>query len=229
MGYKIVNTMLINSILPYVNLVAGFMVPWMTRSLDNSFSGDIYKTKATSIAQYKKIYSGGEYVIHFKYSGLLNIVFITMMYGVGMPLLFPIAAFNFFNQWLTERYIVAYYMKLPPALDDKLTTNCLNKLKFAPLFLIFNGYWMLSNEQIFDGRWKFIEKASLGMLSTHRVSFTVNWATPVLFMCVAAVIMRATVVILNDKKLRKLGFAMTSKDIEVDEDLPNFFKSIKLS
>jgi len=41
--------------------------------------------------------------------------------------------------------------------------------------------------------------------------------------------MRATVVILNDKKLRKLGFAMTSKDIEVDEDLPNFFKSIKLS
>jgi hypothetical protein len=61
------------------------------------------------------------------------------------------------------------------------------------------------------------------------VSFTVNWATPVLFMCVAAIIMRATVVILNDKKLRKLGFAMTSKDIEVDEDLPNFFKSIKLS
>lgn len=115
-GYKIVNTMMINAITPYIVLVAGHMVPLMIRSMDNSFSNDPYKTKTTSVAQYKGIYSGGEYVIHFKYSGLLNIVFITMMYGVGMPLLFPIAAFNFMNQWICERYTVAYYMKLPPAL-----------------------------------------------------------------------------------------------------------------
>lgn len=152
-----------------------------------------------------------------------------MMYGVGMPLLFPIAAFNFFNQWITERYTVAYYMKLPPALDDHLTHNCLSKLKYAPLILIFNGYWMLSNEQIFDGRWKFINRSCKTMLSLHSASFTVNWATPVMFMCGAALILRVTVAIMDDKNLRKLGFAMTSKDIEVDEDLPNFFKCVKLS
>lgn len=49
-GYKIVNTMLINSILPYINLFAAWMVPFLTRKLDNSFSGDEYKTKATSSA-----------------------------------------------------------------------------------------------------------------------------------------------------------------------------------
>lgn len=88
-----------------------------------------------------------------------------MMYGVGMPLLFPIAAFNFFNQWICERYIVAYYMKLPPALDNKLTLNCLDRIKLAPILLIFNGYWMLSNKQIFEGKWDFIEKSSDTMLS----------------------------------------------------------------
>jgi hypothetical protein len=148
-GHKIVNTMLINSILPYVGLVSGFAVPWLMRSLDNGFSGDVYKTKMTSVAKYKDLYNGGEYVIHFKYSGVLNIVYITMMYGLGMPLLFPLAAFNFFNQWVCERIIVARQMRLPPALDDKLTNNCIGMLKFAPLLLIFNGYWMISNPQIF--------------------------------------------------------------------------------
>lgn len=100
--------MMINSILPYVTLTVGFAIPALKRALDNKFSGDVYKTKKTSMAMYKALYSGANYVIHFKYSGLLNITFITMMYGVGMPILFPLAAFNFFNQWLCERIIVSY-------------------------------------------------------------------------------------------------------------------------
>jgi len=57
----------------------------------------MYVTKQTSMPGYMGLYSGAEYVIHFKYSNVLNIVYITMMYGMGQPLLFPLAAFNFFN------------------------------------------------------------------------------------------------------------------------------------
>lgn len=96
-GFKIVQTMLINSILPYVGLVTAFAVPFVMRLLDRKFSSDMYKTKKTSMAAYKDLFSGKDYVIHFKYSGILNIVYITMLYGVGMPILFPIAAFNFIN------------------------------------------------------------------------------------------------------------------------------------
>jgi len=82
-------------------------------------------------------------------SGILNIVFMTMMYGVGMPILFPIAAFNFMNQYIAERIIVSYNVPLPPALDDKLTKNMIALLYYAPLLMLFNGYWMLSNPEIF--------------------------------------------------------------------------------
>lgn len=75
-----------------------------------------------------------------------------MMYGIGMPLLFPIAGFNLLNQYICERIIVAYYMKQPPALDNKLITNCLKMLKWAPLLMLMNGYWMLSNQQIFENK-----------------------------------------------------------------------------
>ena len=49
-GAKIVQTMLINSILPYVGLVTGFLIPWVKKGLDNKFSGNPYKTKKTSMA-----------------------------------------------------------------------------------------------------------------------------------------------------------------------------------
>lgn len=96
-GAKIVDTMLINSILPYVGLVTGFLIPKVKRLLDSKFTGNPYITKKTSMSAYKDLYSGQDYVIHFKYSGVLNIVYITMMYGMGMPILFVLAAFNFFN------------------------------------------------------------------------------------------------------------------------------------
>lgn len=139
------------------------------------------------MANYKILYSGADYVIHFKYSGILNICYITMMYGVGMPILFPLAALNFMNQYICERTIVAWGMKQPPALDDKLTKNTLEMLKFAPLVMLFNGYWMLSNQQIFKNNVSLIQNTTESMKSNHLLLFVINWASPILLMCISAV------------------------------------------
>lgn len=63
------------------------------------------------MGKYKDLYSGKDYFIHFKYSDALNVCYIAMMYGGGMPILFPIASFTFFSQWISERVIVAYFVK----------------------------------------------------------------------------------------------------------------------
>ena len=93
-GNKIVKTMMINSMMPYITLGTAIAAQKVPIWLDG---GDRYKTKATSMAKYKARHGGKDYVIHFKFSNVLNIIYITMMYGIGMPLLFPIAAFNFLN------------------------------------------------------------------------------------------------------------------------------------
>jgi hypothetical protein len=66
---------------------------------------------------YRNLYSGAEYVVHFRYSSLLNTAYIAMLYGLGMPILFPIAALRYFNSYLCERIFVAYFAKQPPSLD----------------------------------------------------------------------------------------------------------------
>lgn len=96
-GFKIVQTMIINSIIPYVTLGTSFVIPRILRGLDNKFTNSFYNTRKTSLSAYRDVYSGKDYYIHYKYSNIFNIVYITFMYGVGMPILFPVAALNFIN------------------------------------------------------------------------------------------------------------------------------------
>lgn len=228
-GEKVVQTMIINSILPYVGLTTAFVIPWLKRKIDRKFGDDLYTTKKTSMAQYKDLYSGADYVIHFKCSGVINIVWITMMYGVGLPILFPVACFNFFNQYICERILVCYTVKLPPALDDQLTNNALSKIAWAPLLFLMNGYWMLSNPEIFQNRWEYIQTSVESMKSQHFLfPITVNWATPIEFMAFCAVFIILTQKIFGTL-LNQYGYGMEREEIEVDEDLPDFFKCVKLS
>jgi hypothetical protein len=48
-GLKILQTMVINSIMPGVQCCVAFIVPMIKRGLDNGFTKDPYKTKKTSI------------------------------------------------------------------------------------------------------------------------------------------------------------------------------------
>jgi hypothetical protein len=94
-GSKIVVTMIINAFVPYGNVFAAVGVPKIMQYLDSK--GDVYKTKKPTMGQFKATYAGGDYVIHFKYAVLLNTVFVTMLYGSSMPILFPIAALSILN------------------------------------------------------------------------------------------------------------------------------------
>ena len=76
----------------------------------------------------------------------MNVTFITMMYGLGLPILFPIAAFSYFVLWLIERYQACYTYRMPPALDNLLTNNCLQVMSYSPILFLLNGFWMLGNK-----------------------------------------------------------------------------------
>lgn len=87
--------MLINAIKPPIMVFVGYAIPALKRWLDRSKTKDRYKTKKTSMYAYKVLYSGADYKVQVQYSQILNVAFITMFYGAGMPLLFPIAACTF--------------------------------------------------------------------------------------------------------------------------------------
>ena len=85
------------------------------------------------------------YFMHYKYSAIMNITFITFMFGPGIPILFPVAAVAITVRYLIENYMLYYVYKEPPAYDEKLNDTVLSNMTWAPGFMLGFSYWMLSN------------------------------------------------------------------------------------
>lgn len=71
------------------------------------------------------------------------------MYGLGIPILFPIAVFSFLVLFLVEKTMIYYSYRQPPMYDNVLNEAVLNILQYAPLLFLSFGYWMFSNLQLF--------------------------------------------------------------------------------
>ena len=144
-GSTLIYTMIFNSVYPILEAVGYWGMRLLYRCMNRGISLDKYKTKSTSIQDYINTFSGPVYYMYFKYSTVQNIVFVTFMFGFGMPILFPVAAFSFLVLYLCERSMLFYVYRLPPMYDHKLSESVLKKLRLAPFFLLFFGYWMISN------------------------------------------------------------------------------------
>jgi hypothetical protein len=96
------------------------------------------------------LHAGPIYFIHFKYSYIMTITFVTFMYGIELPILFPIALLSFFILYTVERLTLTYYYRKPPMYDEKMNKAAIGTLKWAPVFMLCFGYWGLTNKQIFS-------------------------------------------------------------------------------
>jgi len=54
--------------------------------------------------------------------------------------------------------------------------------------MLMNGYWMLSNPEIFENKWNYVPTIlNTHMKSKHFLSIDVNWAFPVLLLALASI------------------------------------------
>lgn len=141
--------MIFNIAWPVIEFFLWFSVRLLKRLWDSGLSLNRNATNKKTIVDYVELYCGPDYVIHYKYSFILNIVFITFLFGAGLPILFPIAMVSFIVLFLMERLQLAYSYKRPPMFDEKLNEAAVHILVFAPFLYLLVGFWMFNNIQIF--------------------------------------------------------------------------------
>jgi hypothetical protein len=147
-GNTLIDTMIFTAYFPIIEFLTYYFMRLAFRLLDTSCTLNKYKTKTKSIQDYLDVQCGPIYFMHFKYSSILNIVFVTFMFGFGIPILFPVAAVAFFILYVVEKTSLYYSYKLPPMYDERLSQSVLNYLFAAPLFYLIFGYWMASSQQL---------------------------------------------------------------------------------
>lgn len=121
-GPALISTMIINSVYVYIDFGIAFATKFAFKALDQGgcLCCKSRKTKKTTIQSYVNLYSGPPHSMNYKYALILNTVFITFMFGLALPILFPIAAFTFLNLYIMERFLITYWHPRPPMYDDKL-------------------------------------------------------------------------------------------------------------
>jgi len=148
-GNILIGTMMFNSWYPILEVILYWGLRVFFRLLDkgcNCFSCNKYNTRATSPIQYVNTYAAAAYLMHYKYSTLLNVVFVTFMFGFGMPILFPIAFLSICVLYFQEKILLYYGYRVPPMYDERLSQKVLRIMKLAPIFFLCFGYWMASNQ-----------------------------------------------------------------------------------
>jgi hypothetical protein len=121
-GEVLISTMIFNALYPLLDFAINWAIRFIFRLLDRGFTRNRFSTKQTSIQGYVNIYSGPVYLMHYKYSMMLNTIFVTFMYGFGLPLLFPVAVLAMTVLYFVEKTMLYYAYQQPPMYDDRLHT-----------------------------------------------------------------------------------------------------------
>lgn len=142
--------MFIQSIMPYANMIAVIAEVYFNRFMDIGCKDkSTNSTKAKTIQQYIKSHTGPEPELHLQYSLIFVSIFVCFLYGLALPILFPITFFMMINQYISERFLFAYFHRKPPIYGTSMNKKSLAILRFAPMMMLPFGYWQLGNRQIF--------------------------------------------------------------------------------
>jgi len=71
---------------------------------------------------------GPIFAVHNQLAWIVNVVYITFLFGPGIPLLFPITLAGLIFNLFIEKGSMAYSYQQPPMYDSKLTQSTLQAL-----------------------------------------------------------------------------------------------------
>lgn len=127
-GYMVSSSMIIEAIFPVIEFFFFWLLKWVKLVIDQRrlcCPNNPYRTNQKTIAGFEELYSGPEFEIHYKYAYIIDVVFLTCLFGPSMPIFFPIAFFAIFLQYTVERLMIAYWYKRPPIYDARLNRSAL--------------------------------------------------------------------------------------------------------
>jgi len=90
---------------------------------------------------YIDLHAGPDFELNRKLTHLLTTVFMTMFFGFGLPILYPIALVGLIVFYFTDIYMIFYHYKMPPTFDEKINKGVLQVLEAAPFYSLVMAIW----------------------------------------------------------------------------------------
>jgi len=101
--------------------------------------------KTYDYLEFLELHAGPEYCICYKCANTNMMVFITLIFGPALPILYVISPFQYV-QYFIERLTLAYFYRIPPKFSDKLTLLNIKIMQFAPIPSLMFTFWLYGNK-----------------------------------------------------------------------------------
>lgn len=179
---------------------------------------------------YRDLWSGLPYFMYAQYTSVLVMVYVSFLYGLMLPILFPITLFGLIIMYINERLQLAYNHPKPPMYGVELNNKVLFILKQAPIGMMLFAYWALGNNQMFDSEVSYIENKSSPRNPHHHLF--VHWnhgiRTDQLIIILFAVMIFIKIWVNINSGSESSGLKVDREDwFEMDEGLNNYFDSFR--
>ena len=92
---------------------------------------------------------GPPYDLTAKYALALNVIFVTLFYSSGLPLVLLLGTASLFLQFWVEKYLLLRYNRKPPVYDVTLNYVVISLLPVAVILHLLIGIWMYGAPEIF--------------------------------------------------------------------------------
>ena len=84
----------------------------------------------------------------YKYSNMMVVLYLVMLYGSGIPILYIIGAIFFFCTYWVDKWLIFYHHKKIGQFDEKMTLRIISLFKYGAVLHFFGTCLMYSNARI---------------------------------------------------------------------------------
>ena len=84
---------ILNIFLPILDFILSYLINFVVLLEDRNFTSNRNLTKTKTLGQYIELRKGDEFSLVDNYSYITVVMLLNLLYGVGIPLLFPLTLF----------------------------------------------------------------------------------------------------------------------------------------
>lgn len=138
----IISPMYIQIIMPVIYMLVEFALQGGLAILDRRCTKKSRNmTTCHTAYEYAELNSGTEHLLFEKYPRLMNMVCLAIMYGMSLPILFPIVFVALIISYIVDKLAVVYYHRKPPLYDDALNRDSVSFMKWSALLYAGLAFW----------------------------------------------------------------------------------------
>ncbi|KRX00706.1 hypothetical protein PPERSA_00933 [Pseudocohnilembus persalinus] len=159
-GTVIIFTIAVNTISTPLVMMGFQLIRVTLRCLDRGCTYNGKKTNKRKTQQLIDLYTGPEFMIDLRYSQILNVIFIGMVYSAGLPLLYFCVFLHLFLLFWFDKIWVLKICRIPKNYDEEMQNIVKKIIWIAPILHLIFAIFIYGNFQIFYESQTFIDEFS---------------------------------------------------------------------